>query len=164
MLGYAPHSISSDIINDSFNFISSLDTSHLLFKNTLYSYSPTVVVLLNTDIIALLIEVQPIIRQFHNSCLNSCKIFKYSVRADCFHMSRLVTKPIKWALRPAKTQNSLPSLIRVFAVRMKKSWALSYPLSPLRRLWSDWADAQADLSLRWAQSSFCWFCHEAAHI
>ena len=25
-------------------------------------------------------------------------------------------------------------------------------------------DAQADLSLRWAQSSFCWFCHEAAHI
>ena len=24
------------------------------------------------------------------------------------------------------------------------------------------ADAQADLSLRWAQS-FCWFCHETAH-
>ena len=31
-----------------------------------------------------------------------------------------------------------------------------------RRLWSDWADAQADLSLRWAQSSFCWFSHETA--
>ena len=28
----------------------------------------------------------------------------------------------------------------------------------------DWADAQADLSLRWAQRSFCWFCHEAAQI
>ena len=27
-----------------------------------------------------------------------------------------------------------------------------------------WADAQADLSLRWAQRSFCWFCHEVAHI
>ena len=40
-----------------------------------------------------------------------------------------------------------PSLIRVFAVRMKKSWVLSYPLSTQRRLWSDWADAQADLSL-----------------
>ena len=35
-----------------------------------------------------------------------------------------------------------PSLIRVFAVRMKKHWVLSYPLSTLRRSWSDWADAQ----------------------
>ena len=30
--------------------------------------------------------------------------------------------------------------------------------------WSDWADAQADLSLRWAHISFCWFCHEAAQM
>ena len=35
-----------------------------------------------------------------------------------------------------------PSLIRVFAVSMKKSWVLSYPLSAQRRLWSDWAGAQ----------------------
>ena len=41
-----------------------------------------------------------------------------------------------------------PSLIRVFAVRMKKPWFLSYPLSTQRRLWSDWVQ------------SFCWFCHE----
>ena len=41
-----------------------------------------------------------------------------------------------------------PSLIRVFTVCMKKAWVLSYPLSAQRRLWSDWADAQADLSLR----------------
>ena len=34
-----------------------------------------------------------------------------------------------------------PSLIKVFAVRMKKAWVLSYPLSAQRRLWSDWADA-----------------------
>ena len=40
-----------------------------------------------------------------------------------------------------------PSLIRVFAVHMKKAWVLSYPLSAQRRLWSDWADAQADLRL-----------------
>ena len=45
-----------------------------------------------------------------------------------------------------------PSLIRVFAVRMKKAWVLSYPLSAHGRLWSDWADAQADLSLRWVHS------------
>ena len=47
-----------------------------------------------------------------------------------------------------------PSLIRVFAVRRKKVWVLSYPLSAQRRLWSDWADAQADLSLRWAHCHF----------
>ena len=34
-----------------------------------------------------------------------------------------------------------PSLIRVFAIRLKKTWILSYPLSAQRRLWSDWADA-----------------------
>ena len=49
-----------------------------------------------------------------------------------------------------------PSLTRVFAVRMKKAWVLSYPLSAQQRLWS--------LSLRWAHMPFCWFCHEAAHI
>ena len=53
-----------------------------------------------------------------------------------------------------------PSLIRVFAVRMKKAWVLSYPLNAQRRLWSDWADAQADLSSLGTQS-FCWFCLEA---
>ena len=62
----------------------------------------------------------------------------------------------------------LPSLIRAFAVRMKKAWVLSYPLSTQRRLWSGWADAQADLSLRWAHSHFvgfvmsrlkCYFCN-----
>ena len=61
-----------------------------------------------------------------------------------------------------------PILIRAFAVRMKKAWTLSYQLSAQRRLWSDWADAQADLSLRWAHSHivgfvmrrliFCWQC------
>ena len=45
-----------------------------------------------------------------------------------------MTKPTKSPVRPAKTQISLPSLIRVFAVRMKKPWALSYPLSAQWRL------------------------------
>ena len=40
---------------------------------------------------------------------------------------------------------------------MKKAWTLSYPLSAQRRLWSDWADAQADLSLRWAHSHIVGF-------
>ena len=60
-----------------------------------------------------------------------------------------------------------PSLIRVFVIRTKKPWVLSYPLSAKRILWSDWVDAQADLSLRWAYTHLvgfvmswlksCWF-------
>ena len=49
------------------------------------------------------------------------------------------------------------SLIRVCAVHMKKAWVLSFPLSAHRRLWSDWADAQTVLSLRWAHSHFTGF-------
>ena len=50
-----------------------------------------------------------------------------------------------------------PSLIRVFAVHMKKLWVLSYPLNAQWRLWSDWTDAQADLGLRLAHSHFVGF-------
>ena len=90
------------------------------------------------------------------------------------NLSHLVTKLTKWHVRPAKTQISLgicpiwsesslsqpahpPSLIIVFDVRMKKAWVLSYSLSAQRRLWSDWVDAQADLSLCWAHSHFVGF-------
>ena len=68
-------------------------------------------------------------------------------------------KTNKMSVRPAKTDQPEhpPSLIRVFAVRMKKPWVLIYPLSAQRRLWSDWADAKADLSLRWAHSHFVGF-------
>ena len=76
-------------------------------------------------------------------------------------MSCLITKPAKWHVCPAKTQISLGS--RVFTVRMKKAWVLSYPLRAQQRLWSDSVDAQADLSLLGAQS-FCWFCHKVAQI
>ena len=40
---------------------------------------------------------------------------------------------------------------------MKRHWVRSYPLSPQRWLWSDWTNAQADLSLCWAHSHFVSF-------
>ena len=82
------------------------------------------------------------------------------------NLSHLMTKPTKWRA-PSEDSDQPghpPSLIRVFAVRMKKNWVLSYPLSTLRRLWSDLADAQADLSLCWVHMPFCWFCHAVAHL
>ena len=57
-----------------------------------------------------------------------------------------------------------PSLIRGFAVGSMGSWGPNVSSCGQQRLWSDWADAQADLSLCWAQRSFCWFCHEVAKL
>ena len=82
-------------------------------------------------------------------------IIAYWLSAKLFYMSRLMRKPIKWRVRPEKGHP--PNLIRVFSVRMKKAWVLSYPLSAQRRLWSDWADAQTDLSVRWAHNHFVGF-------
>ena len=56
-----------------------------------------------------------------------------------------------------------PNLIRIFAVRMKKTRVLTYQFVAQRRLlirlggcpgWSVFVGAKA----------FCWFCHEVAHI
>ena len=57
-----------------------------------------------------------------------------------------------------------PSLIRVFAVRLKTARILIYPLGASKDSESDWAEAQADLGLRWAHMPFCLFCHDAAHF
>ena len=51
----------------------------------------------------------------------------------------------------------LPSLIRVFAIGMEVAWTFSHTVSAQRRRWSDCADAQADLSHRWAHSHFVGF-------
>ena len=61
-------------------------------------------------------------------------------------------------------QRRLRSAWASVAVRMMKHWTLNYILSAQWKLWSVWADAQADLSLRWAHMSFCWFCHEVAQL
>ena len=57
-----------------------------------------------------------------------------------------------------------PSLIRVFSVCSVGCWGHQPSSCGQRRLCSDYADAQADLSLRWAHMILCWFCHVLAHI
>ena len=63
------------------------------------------------------------------------------------HDNKMTCAPSKDSDQPEQ----LPSLIRVFAVCMKKSWVLSYPLRSQQRQWSDWVDAQADQSSLGAQ-------------
>ena len=126
-------------------------------------------------------------RSIWNMCFKTknlfwCKLKSYvSVRALASYLQLIKIQSYKqsvlelrifmeiWAASRQNQQNDcapiedsdqpghLPSLIRVFAVRMMKAWTLSYPLSAQRRLWSDWADAQTDLSLRWVHSHFVGF-------
>ena len=64
-------------------------------------------------------------------------------------MNSLMTKPAEWHVCPVKTQiRHLPSLISLGS--LATHWAHSED-------WSDWTDAQADPSLRWAHSHFVGF-------
>ena len=68
-------------------------------------------------------------------------------------------KTNKVTVRPAKTQISL-GIRPVWSESLLSAWrklGLSYPLSAQRSLWSDWAAAQADLSLCWAHTHFVGF-------
>ena len=58
----------------------------------------------------------------------------------------------------------LPSLIRVFAVHSMDSYGLKLSSCRQQSLRSDWADVQADPSLRWVHMPFCWFCHDMAQM
>ena len=83
----------------------------------------------------------------------------------CTLMSRLVTKPTKWPLFPAKTQISMG----IRRVRLESSLSAWRNTESSATHWahceeSDQSGHQTDLSPRWAHRSDCWFCHEAAHF
>ena len=94
--------------------------------------------------------------------------------AHCYHKLILVTnEPSMWATTRQSQQNEWapsedtdhpghpPSLIRIFAVRMKKAWVLSYPLSaPQRLIWLGGCPGWSESSL--GAQSFCWFCYVVA--
>ena len=75
-------------------------------------------------------------------------------------------KTNKMTYAPSKTQISL-GICPVWSVSSLSEWRNSGSLATHWghcKDWSDWADAQADLSLHWAHISFCWFCHKAAQL
>ena len=64
------------------------------------------------------------------------------------------TYPIISLVSPCTLSNDFPVWSDSLLSAWRKDWVLSYPLSAQRRLWSGWADAQADLSLHRAHSHF----------
>ena len=105
-------------------------------------------------------------RQFlGNSKKNANMHFDNKVIIFISHTSHLMTKPTKWALRPAKTQISL-GIHPVWSESSLSAWRKVGSLATHwahSEDWSHWADTQANQSLRWAHRPYCWFCHEAAH-
>ena len=119
--------------------------------------------------------------------INSVKIRKIRTRKNCYNYPKIwtiwldhrVTKCIQtmqtewqrsdWATSWQNQQNECapsedsdqpghpPSLIKVYAVHMKKVWVLSYPIWAHSEDWSNWADAQADLCLCWVHTHFVGF-------
>ena len=94
------------------------------------------------------------------------EMYSYSFTSGKTYLVIQTWRIVKWATTWQNQQSDCasiedsdqpghpPSLIRVFAVRMKKTWVLSYPFSAQRRLWSDWADL---ICLRWAHTHFVGF-------
>ena len=88
------------------------------------------------------------------------------------NMTEAKFKTNKWHVRPAKSQISLgirpvwseSSLCTQWVAKDQSFLHADSDDSDQTWLWSDWADAQADLRLRWEHMPFCWFCREAAHI
>ena len=77
----------------------------------------------------------------------------------CVHLLSIFYISMKWARTWQNQQNDHP----MWTESSLSAWS-SYLLSAQWRPWSDWADAQADLSLCCAHRSFCWFCHAADHL
>ena len=77
-----------------------------------------------------------------------------------------MTKPTEWHVCQAKTPISLGFHPVWSESSLYTQWVAKDPsfLHADSEDWSDWADTQADLSLRWVHVLFCWFCHEAAQI
>ena len=150
---------SAYITNDNFRYISPVKVSKAV--NVFHWHSPKIK------------EIALFSKTFHifgTPCISYMLCHTSTCSEENFpklrkdQQKRLVDEPRhdktnRMSVRPAKTQISLVihPVWSVFAFRLKKAWGLSYQLSAQRRLCSDWVDAQADLSLRWAHSHFIGF-------
>ena len=80
-------------------------------------------------------------------------------------MSRDMTKPTKWLCTQRRLKSAWASA-QSDQSSLCAQWVAkdSSFLHADSEDWSDWVDAQADLSLRWAHIPFCRFCHEVAQM
>ena len=92
-----------------------------------------------------------------NCNLQYIYICKGNWKISSMILCRSMTKRTKWLVRPAKTHISLGT--RPWLIMGSLATNLAHSED-----WSDWVDAQTDLSLHWAHRSLCWFCHAATQV
>ena len=112
-------------------------------------------------------DIVSMAKRFHIGFYKKCKKCVAYVDSRKKHFEPPHDKTNKMTFVPSDDSDQPghpPSLIRVFAVRSMGSLGPNFASGGQRWLWSDWADAQADLSLCWAHTSFCWFCHAVAQF
>ena len=89
-------------------------------------------------------------RSAHGFCLFYCTVWRiFSKWATTLQNQQNDCAPSEDSDQPGH----LPSLIRVFAVRMKKAWILRYPLNALRRRYQTGQMFRL-ICLRWAHTHF----------
>ena len=95
-------------------------------------------------------------------------LYGYIVFMEIDHeISQRTTKPTIRHIVTSKDSDKLvhpPSMARVLIYLSLDSPEAVKGTCDQRRLWSDCADAQADLSLRWSPKSYCRFCRALARI
>ena len=81
------------------------------------------------------------------------------------NMSQRTTKPTIKPVWPTKTDEPVypPSMARVLIYPSLDNLEAVEGMCDQRRLWSECADAQADLSLFWSHKSYCRFCRALTH-
>ena len=84
-----------------------------------------------------------VVDQFSGEVFKKLLMFK--------ELSRIMTKPTKWHVRPVWSESSM------CALWVAKDYTILHANS------KD-SDAQVDLSLRWPHIPFSWFCLDATHL
>ena len=99
------------------------------------------------------------------SCQSSCQSYFPLSTMKVIEMRHHMTKPTKWMCAQRRLRSAWAS-----AQSDQSSLCARWVAKDLRFLHADSEDsdhsanAQADLSLRWAHMIFCWFCHEVAQM
>ena len=100
----------------------------------------------------------------HFTCLLMCCCSQQYLNRST-ELSHLMTQPRKWLCAQRRLGSAWASA-QSDQSSLCTQWIAKDPsfLHADSEDWSDWVDAQADLSHHWAHMPFCWFCHEVAQI
>ena len=110
-------------------------------------------------------QIKKLLRKQRNNNNTWKKVLQGAAKKPYKQIEAAHDKTTKWHVRPAKTQISLGIRPCWSESSLCAQWVVKDPifLHADNEDWSDLADAQADLSLRWAKMPLCRFCRDLAY-